>query len=85
MRCVVALLAALSAAASAIAADTFPATGGNLLITPIIHASVQIEHAGTVIQVAPWSAVDLSPTRRPTSSSSPTIPGTTLRAGQWYP
>lgn len=42
------------------AADTYPAVGGDILITPIIHASVQIEHAGTVIQVDPWSVGDLS-------------------------
>lgn len=33
---------------------------GEIQVTPIIHASVQIEHAGTVIQVDPWSAGDLS-------------------------
>ena len=36
--------------------DTIPADGGGILITPIYHASVQIEHAGTVIQVDPWGA-----------------------------
>jgi L-ascorbate metabolism protein UlaG (beta-lactamase superfamily) len=45
------------------AADTVPAAGGDIVITPIIHASVQIEHAGTVIQVDPWSAGDLSRAR----------------------
>src|SRR5688572_17182709 len=50
------VLAALPLAA----ADKFPATGGDIEITPIIHASLQIEHAGTVIQVDPWSAGDLS-------------------------
>ncbi len=34
--------------------DKIPANGGDLLITPIFHASLQIEHAGTVIQVDPW-------------------------------
>src|SRR5262245_51965595 len=42
------------------AADRFPATGGDIEITPLIHSSVQIEHAGKVIQVDPWSAGDLS-------------------------
>ena len=42
------------------AADRFPANGGDIEITPIIHSSVQIEHAGKVIQVDPWSAGDLS-------------------------
>lgn len=43
-----------------VAADRFPATGGDIEITPLIHSSVQIEHAGKVIQVDPWSAGDLS-------------------------
>jgi hypothetical protein len=30
------------------------------VITPLIHSSVQIEHAGKVIQVDPWSIGDLS-------------------------
>jgi L-ascorbate metabolism protein UlaG (beta-lactamase superfamily) len=42
------------------AADKFPATGGEIEITPLVHSSVQIEHAGKVIQVDPWSAGDLS-------------------------
>jgi L-ascorbate metabolism protein UlaG (beta-lactamase superfamily) len=42
------------------AADRFPATGGDIEITPIIHASVQIEHAAKVVQVDPWSRGDLS-------------------------
>jgi len=36
--------------------DAIPAAGGSILITPIYHASLQIEHAGTVIQVDPWGA-----------------------------
>jgi len=42
------------------AADRIPATGGDIEITPLIHSSVQIEHAGRVIQVDPWSLGDLS-------------------------
>src|SRR6185503_5934845 len=60
MRWFVTVIAALSSVAVAIAADTFPAAGGDIEITPIIHSSVQIEHAGKVIQVDPWSAGDLS-------------------------
>jgi L-ascorbate metabolism protein UlaG (beta-lactamase superfamily) len=45
---------------SAIAADRIPAAGGDIEITPLIHSSVQIEHAGKVIQVDPWSLGDLS-------------------------
>ena len=33
---------------------------GDIVITPILHASVQVEHAGTVVHVDPWSAADLS-------------------------
>jgi L-ascorbate metabolism protein UlaG (beta-lactamase superfamily) len=40
--------------------DRFPATGGDLEITPLIHSSVQVEHAGRVVQIDPWSAGDLS-------------------------
>jgi L-ascorbate metabolism protein UlaG (beta-lactamase superfamily) len=44
----------------ATAADKVPAAGGDIEITPLIHSSVQIEHAGKVIQVDPWSLGDLS-------------------------
>lgn len=46
------------------AADHIPAAGGDILITPIIHSTVQLEHNGLVIQVDPWSAADLSSARR---------------------
>ena len=46
--------------AAAVHADQFPAAGGDIVITPLIHSSVQIEHAGKVIQVDPWSVGDLS-------------------------
>jgi len=61
-RCLMVLagLSIASAAASLAAADRFPAAGGDIEITPIIHSSVQVEHAGKVIQVDPWSAGDLS-------------------------
>jgi L-ascorbate metabolism protein UlaG (beta-lactamase superfamily) len=54
------MLAILFATAAVHAADRIPATGGDIVITPLIHASVQIEHAGTVIQVDPWAIGDLS-------------------------
>ena len=60
MRSFVAMLTALTAATLGIAADKFPANGGDIEITPIIHSSVQIEHAGKVIQVDPWSVGNLS-------------------------
>jgi L-ascorbate metabolism protein UlaG (beta-lactamase superfamily) len=45
------------------AADVFPAKGGDVTLTPFVHSSVQIEHAGKVIQVDPWSVADLSAAR----------------------
>src|SRR5688572_9811308 len=45
---------------AAAAADRFPAAGGDIEITPLVHASVQLEHAGKVIQIDPWSVGDLS-------------------------
>lgn len=54
------VLALTGVLASAAAADRVPAAGGDIEITPILHSSVQIEHAGTVIQVDPWSLGDLS-------------------------
>jgi L-ascorbate metabolism protein UlaG (beta-lactamase superfamily) len=51
--------AAVLLAALAMASDKVPAAGGDITITPLIHASLQIEHAGKVIQVDPWSMLDL--------------------------
>jgi L-ascorbate metabolism protein UlaG (beta-lactamase superfamily) len=45
---------------AAAASDRVPATGGDIEITPFFHSSVQIEHAGKVIQVDPWTLGDLS-------------------------
>ena len=36
------------------------AEGGDIVITPIIHSSAQVEHAGRVIHIDPWSLGDLS-------------------------
>ena len=41
------------------AADIFKAQGGDVTITTFVHSSVQLEHAGKVIQVDPWSVADL--------------------------
>ncbi len=41
---------------STLSADTF----GDITLTPLVHSSVQIEYAGKVIQVDPWSRADLS-------------------------
>lgn len=46
------------------AADRYPASGGDIEITPLIHSSVQLEHGGLVIQVDPWSAADPSLVKR---------------------
>ena len=42
------------ATALTLSTDIVPASGGNVEITPIAHASVQVEHGGTVIHVDPW-------------------------------
>ena len=36
------------------------AEGGDIVITPILHSSVQIEHGGTVVHIDPWTAGDLA-------------------------
>ncbi len=43
-----------------VAADRIPAQRGDIIITPLVHSSVQLEHAGVVVQLDPWSAGDLS-------------------------
>jgi len=43
--------------------DVFRARGGDVTITPFIHSSIQIEHAGRVIQIDPWSVADLGAAR----------------------
>jgi len=50
------LLLALLLTASLTAADRF----GDVEITPFTHSSIQIEHAGRVIHIDPWSLADLS-------------------------
>ena len=52
------LTAAVSASAQS--SDRIAADGGDVVLTPILHSSVQIEHAGTVVHVDPWTAADLS-------------------------
>ena len=58
--CVLFLLGVSTGMTAAPAADRVSATGGDIEITPFFHSSVQIEHAGKVIQVDPWSLGDLS-------------------------
>jgi L-ascorbate metabolism protein UlaG (beta-lactamase superfamily) len=54
------VIAALLLPVATLAADTYPARGGDLTITTFLHSSVQFEHAGTVVHVDPWSLSDLS-------------------------
>ena len=56
----VALLAVVVSVPVLAGSDTFPAAGGDITITTFIHSSLQLEHAGKVIQVDPWSLADLS-------------------------
>ena len=51
------LVAALGAT---MAADTIPATGGNIEITPMTHAHVQVEFGGKVLQVDPTNMSNLA-------------------------
>src|SRR6185369_17265844 len=60
MRIQLTTAAVLTLATTLSAADRVPANGGDIEITPLVHASVQLEFGGKVIQVDPWSAVDLS-------------------------
>lgn len=60
MRIPITAAALLLLAVSLTAADRVPANGGNIEITPLLHASVQLEFGGKVVQVDPWSAGDLS-------------------------
>lgn len=61
-----ALMLALAAGTAHVAQSPYvaqgfsPADRGGVTITPMIHSSIQIEHAGKVIQVDPWSALELS-------------------------
>lgn len=56
------VLAALVLGVGAFAAEpeSIPADGGEILITPILHGSLQLEFGDTVIQVDPWSKGDYS-------------------------
>ncbi len=47
-------------AAFAQSSGRIAAEGGDIVITPIIHSSAQVEYAGRVIQIDPWSVGDLS-------------------------
>jgi L-ascorbate metabolism protein UlaG (beta-lactamase superfamily) len=51
---------ALGAVLAASPGDKVPAAGGAIEITPLIHSSIQLEHGGKVIQIDPWSMLDLA-------------------------
>jgi L-ascorbate metabolism protein UlaG (beta-lactamase superfamily) len=53
-------LLAVSGASGQTPQARFPASGGDIVITPVLHASVQLEYRDTVVQVDPWSVADLS-------------------------
>ena len=48
-----------SLATSAIA-DSYPAEKGEILITPLVHSSVQVEYLDTIVQIDPWGIIGLS-------------------------
>jgi L-ascorbate metabolism protein UlaG (beta-lactamase superfamily) len=54
------LLTAIASSVVAQSSSRIAADGGDIVFTAMVHASAQIEHAGTVIYVDPWSAGDLS-------------------------
>ena len=55
-----AALLTAAAPAAAQSSDRIAAEGGDVVITPILHSSVQIEHAATVVHIDPWTAGDLT-------------------------
>jgi L-ascorbate metabolism protein UlaG (beta-lactamase superfamily)/DNA-binding beta-propeller fold protein YncE len=55
--CLAALLLCLTAPAQA---DSIPAENGDIVITPLVHSSVQLQYQGMVIQIDPWSAISMS-------------------------
>ena len=62
MRRVLSSVVFLLSASSALAqvSSTVAADGGDVVITTILPSSAQVEHAGRVIHIDPWSVGDLS-------------------------
>ena len=60
-----ALLVAIGAPPAALLAqsDAFPAADGEILITPLARASVQVEYLGFVVHIDPWSGGHYSEAR----------------------
>lgn len=46
------------------ASDVIPAKGGDIVVTPITHASLQLEYGGKVIHVDPYGQGDYSKTKQ---------------------
>ena len=61
-RRMVVFTAALGAAAatSALAQDRFPSAAGDIVVTPMAHASVRLDVAGRTVYIDPWSSADLA-------------------------
>lgn len=57
-------IAVLLSSASNVMADTLLGNQGNIEITPLIHASVQVEYRGQVIQIDPWGVRGLPDAKR---------------------
>ena len=66
MRTLIASLGLAAAVAGAPASDTIRAAGGNITITPINHATLQIAHANAVIDVDPVAQADFGSLPAPT-------------------
>lgn len=63
MRRFVTLAAAACAVVAAMAAapaERFPARGGDVVVQPMVHASVRVDYGGKVVYVDPWSRSDLA-------------------------
>ncbi len=60
MRVWLPVLISVAAFGATMAADTLPATGGNIEVTPMTHAHVQLEFGGKVIQVDPTNMSSLA-------------------------
>lgn len=54
-----ALVAAATVALPVFAQDRFPSTAGDIVVTPLVHASVRLDFAGRTIYIDPWNAVGL--------------------------
>jgi len=62
-RCGLAAVMATAAVTAFQTSDTLPAEGGDIVVTPIYHASLQLAYAGTIIHVDPWGQGDYSSAR----------------------